>query len=208
VAGALGKAKKDIVIMIFMRMPKGEQIKELIEQQSRMPFSYPDLEATRGPAPPGYAVDHNRVQVGRGEVAYQRARMALLRWRMFELSWVQLCWPNIPVQTDNTVGLLARVAGSWWMNVCRIVYTFDEAGEMERLGFAYGTLPEHAAMGEERYTVEWHHADDTVWYEMLGYSKPNHRLARLGGPLARRTQKRFAEDSMRAMVRAVGGRAG
>ncbi len=192
--------------MLLMRKPSGEQIKEFIEQQSRQPFSYADLEATRGPAPDGYVVDHNRIQLGRGEVVYQRARKSLMRWRMFELSWVQLCWPTVPVQPGNTVGVLAHVTGGWWLNACRIVYTFDEGGDVERLGFAYGTLPEHAELGEERFMVEWRHADDAVWYETLGYSKPNHRLARLGSPLARRTQQRFAEDSKQAMLRAVGGR--
>ncbi len=192
--------------MILMRKPSGNQLKEFIEQQAALSFSYPDVEATRGPAPPGYAIDHNRIQLGRGDVAYQRARKALLRWRMFEMSWVQLCWPNVPVQAGHTVAILARAAGGWWLNACRIVYTFDETSDIERLGFAYGTLPEHAALGEERFMVEWLHDDDTVWFDMLGYSQPNHRLARLGGPLARRTQQRFAADAMQAMVRAVGGR--
>jgi uncharacterized protein (UPF0548 family) len=192
--------------MILMRKPSGAHLKEFIEQQAKLPFSYPDVEVTRGPAPSAYAVDHNRVQLGRGEMAYQRARKALQRWRMFELPWVQLCWPNTPMQPGNTVGILAHVAGSWWLNACRIVYTFDEAGAVERLGFAYGTLPEHAAMGEERFMVEWLHADDSVWFDMLGYSQPNHRLARLGSPLARRTQQRFAADAKQAMVRAVDGR--
>jgi uncharacterized protein (UPF0548 family) len=61
-------------------------------------------------------------------------------------------------------------------------------------------------MGEERFMVEWLRADDSVWFDMLGYSQPNHRLARLGGPLARRTQQRFAADAKQAMVQAVGGR--
>ncbi len=192
--------------MISVRMPNGEQIKAFIEEQAKLPFSYPDVESTRGLAPQGYATDHNRIQLGRGELAFQRARKALLRWRMFEMSWVQLCWPNVAVQPGNTVGILAHVAGGWWLNACRIVYTFDESGPVDRLGFAYGTLPEHAALGEERFTVEWRHEDDTVWYETLGYSQPNHRLARMGGPLARRTQRRFAADSMQAMVAAVSGR--
>jgi uncharacterized protein (UPF0548 family) len=192
--------------MIFIRKPSGEQIKAFIEQQAKLPFSYPDIEATRGSAPAGYAVDHNRIQLGRGEVVFERARKALLRWRMFELSWVQLCWPTVPVQTGNTVGVLAHVARGWWLNACRVVYTIEEDGDVARVGFAYGTLPEHAALGEERFMVEWLRADDTVWYDVLGFSQPNHRLARLGGPLARRTQQRFTAESKEAMVRAVGGR--
>lgn len=192
--------------MLLVRKPSGEQIKEFLTQQAKLPFSYAALEATRGPAPDGYAVDHNLVQLGRGEVVYQRARKALLRWRMFELPWVQLCWPTVAVQPGNTIGILAHVSGGWWLNACRVVYTIEEGGAVERLGFAYGTLPEHAELGEERFLVEWRHADDTVWYETLGYSRPNHRLARLGSPLARRTQRRFGEDSRQAMLRAVGGR--
>ena len=191
--------------MIFFRKPNGPQIQQALDQQGKLPFSYDEVEATRGAPPPGYSADHNRVQIGSGELAYRRAKMALLRWRMFELPWVLLCWPNIPVQPGKVVGVLAHVTGGWWLNACRIVYLVDEPGEVERFGFAYGTLPDHAERGEERFTVEWRHADDSVWYDLLGYSQPNHRLARLGGPLARQTQKRFAADSKLAMVRAVGG---
>jgi uncharacterized protein (UPF0548 family) len=191
--------------MIFFRKPTGLQIKEVLDQQAKLPFSYDDVEATRGGPPPGYAADHNRIQIGSGEMTYRRAKMAVMRWRMFELSWVQLCWPNVPVQPGNVVGVLAHATGGWWLNACRVVYLFDEPGEVERFGFAYGTLPDHAERGEERFTVEWKHADGSVWYEQLSYSQPNHRLARLGGPLARQAQKRFATDSKLAMARSVGG---
>lgn len=192
--------------MILLRKPSGGQIKEFIQEQAALPLSYPDVEATRGPAPDGYAIDHSRIQLGRGEAVFQRARKALLRWRMFELSWVQLCWPTTAMEPGATVGILAHVGAAWWLNACRIVYTVEDSGEIQRVGFAYGTLPDHVALGEERFMVEWQRADDTVWYDVLGYSQPNHRLARLGGPLARRTQQRFAVDSRQAMQGAVSGR--
>ena len=74
---------------------------------------------------------------------------------------------------------------------------------MQRYGFAYGTLPEHAESGEERFTVEWHEADDAVWYDIVAFSRPQQLLARLGYPFARRLQKRFARDSAAAMQIAV-----
>lgn len=191
--------------MIFFRKPDGHQIRKALEEQAVLPLSYREVECTRGVPPPDYNADHNQIQLGSGELAFKRAKMALLRWRMFEMPWVQLCWPNTPVQTGNVVGVLAHVSGGWWLNVCRIVYLAEESGEVERFGFAYGTLPEHAERGEERFMIEWRHADDTVWYDLLSYSQPNHRLARLGGPLARQTQKRFAAESKLAMARAVGG---
>jgi uncharacterized protein (UPF0548 family) len=73
---------------------------------------------------------------------------------------------------------------------------------VEKFGFAYGTLAEHAERGEERFLVEWHQDDDTVWYDLLAFSKPG-PMARVGYPLARRLQKRFARDSKEAMKRAV-----
>lgn len=191
--------------MIFFRKPDGQQIRKALDEQAALPFSYHEVEATRSTPPPGYNADHSQVQVGSGELAFKRAKMALMRWRMFEMPWVQLCWPNIAVKPGNVVGVLAHVSGGWWLNVCRIAYVFDEPGEIDRFGFAYGTLPEHAERGEERFMVEWRRADDSVWYDLLSYSQPNHRLARLGGPLARQTQKRFAEESKLAMLRAVGG---
>ena len=77
---------------------------------------------------------------------------------------------------------------------------------MERFGFAYGTLPGHAERGEERFLVEWSHEDDSVFYDVLAFSRPNHLLAWLGYPFARILQRRFARDSKEAMKEAVDSR--
>ena len=49
------------------------------------------------------------------------------------------------------VAILARSIGLWWLNACRIVAVVDEDGPVKRFGFAYGTLPDHAGSGEERF---------------------------------------------------------
>ena len=92
--------------------------------------------------------------------------------------------------------------GFWSLNACRIVYTIEETGPIERFGFAYGTLPDHAAIGEERFTVEFHSHDQAVWYDVYAFSRPR-PLARLAYPYTRALQKRFAADSKRAMQKAV-----
>ena len=51
--------------------------------------------------------------------------------------------------------------------------------------------------------MEWHHEDDSVFYDLYAHSRPNHLLAWLGYPLARRLQHRFARDSLQAMVQAT-----
>jgi uncharacterized protein (UPF0548 family) len=101
------------------------------------------------------------------------------------------------------VAVVARLFGLWWLNACRIVYVVDEQGPVQRFGFAYGTLPGHAESGEERFTVEWREAAGAVWYDIQAFSRPRQVLARLGYPLARRLQRRFARGSAAAMRRAV-----
>jgi uncharacterized protein (UPF0548 family) len=51
--------------------------------------------------------------------------------------------------------------------------------------------------------VEWRHEDDTVWYDILAFSRPNQLPAKIAKPYARTLQKRFAIDSKQAMLRAV-----
>src|SRR5215469_5408596 len=80
---------------------------------------------------------------------------------------------------------------------------FFESGLIARFGFAYGTLIEHAERGEERFTVEWNRSDDQVWYSILAFSVPNKPLAKLGYPLSRMLQRKFAEGSRAAMLQAI-----
>jgi uncharacterized protein (UPF0548 family) len=148
-------------------------------------------------------VDRTRVRLGRGEAVFDAARAALRRWQQFQLGWVELCWPDTPVQVGAGVAVLARAAGFWWLNACRIVYVVDEAGPARRFGYAYGTLPSHAGRGEERFLVEMDPADGSVWYDILAFSRPGGWLIRLGYPRVRQVQKRFGRDSAAAMQRAV-----
>ncbi|HEX9926231.1 MAG TPA: DUF1990 domain-containing protein [Anaerolineae bacterium] len=189
--------------MYFFKKPSQTTIQQFIQQQSELPFTYPTVGATRHPPPEGYRVDHNRIRLGCGAEAFAQARAALSEWEMFNLGWVQLHRLHSPIQAGLTVAVLVRAVGLWSLNACRVVYTVDEVGPVERFGFAYGTLPDHAERGEERFTVEWHHHDDTVWYDILAFSRPNQFLSGLAYPLVRQLQKRFAGDSLAVMHRAV-----
>ena len=127
---------------------------------------------------------------------------------MFQLGWVELFHETAPIEIGSDVAVLVRVFGVWSLNACRIVYVMDEPEPVRRFGFAYGTLPDHAERGEERFSIEWHRADDSVWYDLLAFSRPRHLLSRAGYPFTRRLQKRFARDSLAAMKRAVGPNSG
>ena len=126
---------------------------------------------------------------------------------MYETGWTKLCWPKAPITEGTVVGVLGHHFGVWSLNACRIAYTIEEEGSlMKRYGFAFGTLPAHVERGEERFTVEWHGADDSVSYEVFAFARPAHPLARAGQPFVRLVQRRFAADSLRSMVEAVEGR--
>ena len=189
--------------MIRLGKPSRSDMERFIASQASLPFSYADVGATRAEPPRGYTVDRNRILLGQGREAYDRAIASIRRWEMFQIPWLQLCWPEAPIEPGSTVAVLIRRAGFWWLNACRIVYVIAEDGPTSRFGFGYGTLPEHAERGEERFTVEWNLADDSVCYDILAFSRPNKFLSRAAYPFVRRLQKRFARDSMWAMLRAV-----
>jgi uncharacterized protein (UPF0548 family) len=190
-------------LMLLLRKPSAERLRDFLAAQSKLDFTYPAVGVTAAVPPAGYVVDRTRIKLGDGAGTFAAAKAALGRWEHFRLGWVETWPPATPIQAGEVVAVIARLFGLWWLNACRIVYVVDEEGPVQRYGFAYGTLPEHAESGEERFTVEWHEADSAVWYDILAFSRPHQLLARLGYPLARRLQKRFARDSAAAMERAV-----
>ena len=128
---------------------------------------------------------------------------SLRRWEQFNLGWVE-AWPSdTPIQSGEVVAVMGRAVGVWWLNACRVVYSVDEGGPISKFGFAYGTLPGHVESGEERFLVEWDKSDNSVWYDILAFSRPHKFSARLGYPVVRRLQKRFGRDSAASMLRAV-----
>lgn len=187
--------------MFLFRKPSPQFIHAFLEVQAKLDVTYPAVGATADNPPLGYVVDHTRLKIGSGQVAFTAAKDALQKWKQFRLGWVEQCWPETPIKPGQVVGVLGRFCGLWSLNACRIVYVMDEPRKFK---FAYGTLPDHIESGEERFTVEWNDKDDTVWYDILALSRPNHFLTRLGYPLVRRLQRRFAKDSAAAMKRAVG----
>ncbi len=188
--------------MLRLSKPSTTTVHAFLAAQTHREFSYEQVGASRVAAPAGYIVDHNRARLGVGRSAFERARDSVKQWKMFDIPWLELYWPNVPIETGATVAVAVHHLGFWSLNACRIVYTIEETGPIERFGFAYGTLPDHAAIGEERFTVEFHSHDQAVWYDVYAFSRPR-PLARLAYPYTRALQKRFAADSKRAMQKAV-----
>jgi len=182
-----------------------DEVRDFVSRQAQSGFSYPEVGATATGPPRRYNVDHARVRLGQGEAVWSRAVDAIRAWQMFNIPWLRLCWPTSPIRAGTDVAVMVHHFGFWSMNACRIVYVVeDEAPNLRRYGFAYGTLSEHAEQGEERFTVEWNREDDAVRYDILAFSRPKKLLAMLGYPLSRSLQRRFAVASKAAMLAAAG----
>jgi uncharacterized protein (UPF0548 family) len=191
--------------MFFLTRPTAQRIDRFRRMAKQDTFSYPEVGATLGERIPGqYNLDHNRIRLGEGLPLFEHAYAALKAWKMFELGWMELLHPPEPVAAGQTVLVLAYTFGVYSLSANRIIAMIDkDDGRIWRRGFSYGTLLHHIERGEERFSVEYHRHDGSVWYDILAFSVPHHPLARLGYPLSRAAQRRFATDSKAAMVSAV-----
>ena len=186
-----------------LRKPSEQDVRSFISWQQHSAFSYPEVGASANDVPNRYNVDRNRVLLGAGEATWHKAREAVRGWQMFNMPWLRLYWPTTPIEIGATVAIVAGHFGFHSLNAARIVYVVDDDGPICRYGFAYGTLREHAESGEERFTVEWDRSEGRVWYAILAFSRPQKTLAKLGYPMSRMLQRKFAEASKAAMVAAT-----
>jgi uncharacterized protein (UPF0548 family) len=189
---------------MFLNKPTDDEVQHFLAAQSKLPFSYPEVGASRSSSPPaGYPLNRYRGKLGAGEETFSHAVAAVQSWEMYSLSWTRLYWPHTPIREGEVVAVLAKHLGFWSLNACRIIYTLDEEGRLRRYGFAFGTLPGHMEEGEERFTVEWDRESGVVWYELFAFARPKPLLAKIGYPLVRSIQRRFAVDSFRAIKEAI-----
>jgi len=153
--------------------------------------------------PIGYNIDRYRIKLGTGMSSFAAAKVALQRWQMFDLEWLRVFPRSAEIRQGSTVAVIVAHLGFYSINLSRIVYLVDSEGPINTFGFAYGTLLEHAETGEERFTVSWDRSDDSVWYEIVAFSKPRAVVAKLGYPLSRMMQRKFGRASLAAMTKPV-----
>jgi uncharacterized protein (UPF0548 family) len=194
------------VLMFLLKQPDEQTLKTFLDEQKRLEYSYSFVGATqpektqseKNVSPPGFIKDHNRISLGTGEATFEKAKEAIKNWKAYALGWTKI-YPNAHPEKDKTFCVVVNHFGFYSLSSLRIVYIVDEP---KRFAFAIGTLPGHVEKGEERFMVEWLE-NDSVYYDLLAFSKPQHALVYLGYPVARQLQKRFARDSKQAMLQVV-----
>lgn len=172
-----------------------------LQKQKNKAFSYPAVGASTGAFPEGYQHNHYRFKLGQDEEVWERAKKAIRNWEMFNNGWAFVYPDKAPIEPNQAVVVCFRLFGLWWKNSCRIVYTIDKA---DQFGFAYGTLPDHVAKGEEYFGVE-RDSDQQVWFIIKAFSQPVFWGARFFRPLLRDGQRRFVQQAgarIQALTRA------
>lgn len=133
--------------------------------------------------PPGYDVIEDVAVVGTGAPRWQLAANELRGWGLHRAAGMLVSSTTAQASVGATVLNAAPFGRVSVVVPCRVVGLVDEP---TRSGFAYGSLPGHPLVGEERFTVELGD-DDVVRLRIWSFSRPVGLAAALA-PLARRGQ--------------------
>jgi uncharacterized protein (UPF0548 family) len=186
-----------------LQRPSARRIDAFLRESAALPLSYSPVGIASAP-PAAYDADETVAIIGRGDRCFERAKGALAGWKQFDPGWGMLFPATPPVDCGTTVTVLLRHLSFWSLNGCRVVYGIGDRTTAPRFGYAYGTLTNHAEIGEEIFEVEIDGAGD-VRYRIKAASRPRAALARLGYPIVRVLQAKFRTDSVRVMTAAAKG---
>lgn len=189
--------------MFYLRWPSDDRVRAALRPIAESAFTHPHEGVTQTDlfqAPAGFVLDRYGVELGQGEKVFEAARTALRGFANYPASFTRVVRLEETFEPGTVFGTVASHFGFASMNPCRIVSVIDEP-QAGRFGFCLGTLPGHAATGEERFLVSTAPASGEVRYEVQAISKPAVWLAHLGRPAMRWVQARFRAASCASMQR-------
>lgn len=106
--------------MFLAQCPSREAIARFVRDSQELPLSYSPVGIAAGESAGRF--DETLVAIGRGRADFERAREALLRWRQFDIGWVDTFPQDAPMTVGTVVAVLVRHLGFWSLNGCRVVY--------------------------------------------------------------------------------------
>ena len=183
--------------MFRLTIPTAATIENQIAAARELPHRGPQfltiqsgLQSLRLPF--AYAHDQSQTCIGHGEAAFAAAKRGFAQWAMFDLGWLRVANRSAAIVVGQIVAVEAHSLGLWSTNLSRIEQVVDTPNHF---GFLYVTTTMHVEQGEERFLLEFDPATGDVWYELEAVSRPQNALARLGLPVTRAYQHRFARES-------------
>jgi uncharacterized protein (UPF0548 family) len=139
-----------------------------------------------------------RVEIGRGQDCWEQSRAALLAWGVKTRSGFTVeaaAGDSARVVQGADFWLIANV-GPWRVREpVRVVAVIDE---LERCGFAYGTLTGHPVSGEEAFILD-RTSDGSVWLTLRSLTRPPKGPWRLAYPLVLIAQRWYRRRYQRAL---------
>jgi uncharacterized protein (UPF0548 family) len=190
--------------MFLMQRPSTTQVERFLDRSRTLPLSYGPIGLVAQAAGVN-RLDEQVVAIGHGEADFERARTALMKWKHFDIGWVEAFPKEAAIEKGTVVAVLIRHLGFWSLNGARVLYRVGGNDGQAAFGFAYGTLTNHAESGEELFEVFVDAQSGDVLYRIRAVSWPQSALAWIGQPVVRALQARFRRDSAAAMKRAVSG---
>ena len=187
--------------MKSLTKPTDEAINDWLSTIGSEPLTF---EINSPDATAGFFEDHFCIRLGTGSDCYKRACNELRTWKMIPASMVTLTTALPRVTEGSVLAVTFRAGLLWTTNPCRIVnVTSKTSNERESFSIAYATLPTHVERGWEQFMVELNHEDDSVWYSINVYSRPEWWPVWLALPYVRYQQRRFRHLSGEAMLESV-----
>lgn len=150
--------------------------------------------------PRDFVHDVSSSELGRGPDIFERASQAISRWEQFDLGWVRVANPAVPVRSGSIVAIEAHTLGLWSVSFSRITETISTP---HLFGFIYATTRMHIEEGRERFLLMLDPATEIVTYVIEAISRPRHPLAKFAYPITRVMQLRFAGESQLRLRKAV-----
>jgi uncharacterized protein (UPF0548 family) len=183
--------------MFSLGSPSDGQLAGVLADMRSATVTYAEVGATARPGdlPAGYHHVRETAELGHGDAVFEAAADGVRQWRLHRGQGFRV-WPEAPgINAGTDVVVDIPMPGLHVVAACRVVWSVDDG---DRVGFGYGTLPVHPATGEEAFVVERTPAGDVV-VDVCAFSRARHPMMKLGGPIARRWQRKATRGYIDAL---------
>jgi uncharacterized protein (UPF0548 family) len=182
---------------VRLRRPDATTVARLLERSAHDALTYEPVGVSLGRSVPAGFRRHRWSTELHGDQAFERAAAAIRRWEVQRGSGLTVVADGDFVVGTNVV-ITAPLPVGCVDVACRIVAVIDE---VDRFGFAYGTLPVHPEQGEEAFIVDRTASSTTFSVEAV--SRSAYRLGRLAPFVNDRLQNQAIQRYLQAIDRAV-----
>jgi uncharacterized protein (UPF0548 family) len=159
---------------IRLRRPEPDTTARLLAEAADHPLTYEPVGVSLTQDVPAGFRRHRWATVLTGPQAFEQAAAAIRDWEVQRGSGLEL-EADGPLAVGTHVVIAAPLPIGWVDVVCRVVHLIDE---VDRYGFAYGTLPIHPEQGEEAFVVA-RDAHGRTTFTVDAVSRSAYRLGRL-----------------------------